>query len=136
MLQLEPSKVDVQNSSVFMIQQCCCKVKWQVTMSDCTRDRNGLFISPDYCVLWEKFATRACLIFYNDNFYDDNRLLSHINEGCEVTARGVQRFASKYDGFDPLFLFIIPLFLVSKPENNGTSVVEKRQIKKKKAGEL
>lgn len=90
-------------------------------MSDCTRDWNGLFISPDYCVPWEKFGTRACLIFYNDNFYDYNRLVSHRNEGCEVTARGVQQFASKYDGFDPLFLFIILLLLVSKPKIMGLS---------------
>lgn len=124
--------MDVQNSLVLVIQQCCRKVKWQVTMSDCPRDRNGLFISPDYCVRWEKFATRACLIFYNDNFYDDNRLVSHIKEECEVTARGVQRFASKYDGFDPLFLFIIPLFPVSKPKIMGLSWLKREKFKKKK----
>lgn len=107
------------------------KVKWQVTMSDCTLDQNGLFISPDYCVLWEKFAARAPLIFYHDNFYDDNRLVWHTNEGREVKAQGVQPFASKHDGFDPLgFLFFLNYYYCSIPpgvqtKNNGTSQVEK-----------
>lgn len=108
---------------VLVTQQPCCKLKWQVTTSDCTLDQYGLFISADYCVLWEIFATPAGLIFY-DNFYHDNRPVSYTNEGCEVKAQGVQSFASKHDGFDPLCVFFYCSILPGvQSKNNGMVVL-------------